>query len=155
MAVFYVLDPDSNGDGFARAAAAGRGQLAGLCGGTAVFGVCAAGPRTRWFSHMALPASAIAGIRGWHSGRNPWRGFRKLFVVGLGLIVALYLGGWRSEVAQRASRLGLGTERQLRWAIARRYQLPLGTFLGIGALAIVYGGPLIAGYWPSLREIVP
>jgi len=43
----------------------------------------------------------------------------------------------------------------LRWAIARRYQLPLGTFLGIGALAIVYGGPLIAGYWPSLRGIVP
>src|SRR5882757_2611602 len=81
MAVFYVLDPDSDGDGFARAAAAGRGQLAGLCGGTAVFGVCAAGPRTRRFSHMALPASATAGIRGWNSGRNPWRGFRKLFVV--------------------------------------------------------------------------
>ena len=71
-----------------------------------------------------------------------------------GLIVALYLGGWRSGVAKRASRLGLGTERQLRWEIARRYQLPLGTFLGIGALAIVYGGPVIAGYWPSLRGIV-
>ena len=76
-------------------------------------------------------------------------------VIGIGLIVALYFGGWRSGVAKRASRLGLGTERQLRWAIARRYQLPLGTFLGIGALAIVYGGPLIAGYWPSLRGIVP
>jgi len=33
---------------------------------------------------MALPANAIAGIRGWNSGRNPWCGFRKLFVVGLG-----------------------------------------------------------------------
>jgi leader peptidase (prepilin peptidase) / N-methyltransferase len=75
-------------------------------------------------------------------------------VVGLGLIVALYLGGWRSAVAKRASRRGLGTEQRLRWAIARQYQLPLGTFLGIGALAIVYGGPVIATQWPSLRGLV-
>jgi len=75
-------------------------------------------------------------------------------VIGIALVVALYLGGWRSALAKRASRRGLGTERQLRWAIARQYQLPLGTFLGIGALAIVYGGAVIAGYWPSLREIV-
>jgi leader peptidase (prepilin peptidase)/N-methyltransferase len=74
-------------------------------------------------------------------------------VIGIGLVVALYLGGWRNGVAKRASRRGLGTERRLRWAIARQYQLPLGTFLGIGALAIVYGGPVIAGYWPSLRGI--
>ncbi len=75
-------------------------------------------------------------------------------VIGLGLIVALYLGGWRSNVAKRASRRGLGTEQRLRWAIARQYQLPLGTFLGIGALAIVYGGPVIVTQWPSLRGLV-
>jgi len=75
-------------------------------------------------------------------------------VIGVGLIVALYFGGWRSGVAKRASRRGLGTERQLRWAIARQYQLPLGTFLGIGALAIVYGEPLIAAQWPIFRGIV-
>jgi leader peptidase (prepilin peptidase)/N-methyltransferase len=74
-------------------------------------------------------------------------------VIGLGLVVALYLGGWRSGVAKRASRRGLGTVQRLRWAIARQYQLPLGTFLGIGAMAIVYGGPVIADYWPSLRGV--
>ena len=75
-------------------------------------------------------------------------------VIGISLIVALYLGGWGSGVAKRASRRGLGTERRLRWAIARQCQLPLGTFLGIGALAIVYGGPVIAAQWPMLRGIV-
>jgi len=75
-------------------------------------------------------------------------------VIGVGLIVALYFGGWGSGVAKRASRRGLGSEKRLRWAIARKYQLPLGTFLGIGALAIVYGGPVIAAQWPILRGIV-
>jgi len=75
-------------------------------------------------------------------------------LIGIALIIALYLVGWKSGVARRASRRGLGTERRLRWAIAKQYQLPLGTFLGIGALAIVYGGPVIAGYWPGLRGIL-
>jgi leader peptidase (prepilin peptidase)/N-methyltransferase len=75
-------------------------------------------------------------------------------VIGIALIVALYLGGWGSGLAKRASRRGLGTEERLRWAIARQYQLPLGTFLGIGALAIVYGGPVIPTEWPSLRGLV-
>jgi leader peptidase (prepilin peptidase) / N-methyltransferase len=72
-------------------------------------------------------------------------------VIGIGVLGALYLGGWRSEVAKRATRRGLGTEQRLRWAIARQYQLPLGTFLGIGALAIVYGWPVIASKWPIFR----
>jgi leader peptidase (prepilin peptidase)/N-methyltransferase len=75
-------------------------------------------------------------------------------LIGVGLVVALYLGGWRSAVAKRASRRGLGTEQRLRWAIARQYQLPLGTFLGIGALAIVYGGPVVAAQWPIFRGIL-
>jgi len=74
--------------------------------------------------------------------------------IGVGLVLALYVAGWRGGVAKRASRRGLGTERQLRWAIARQYQLPLGTFLGIGALAIVYGGPVIAEQWPIFKGIV-
>jgi leader peptidase (prepilin peptidase)/N-methyltransferase len=75
-------------------------------------------------------------------------------LIGVGLVGALYLGGWRIELAKRASRRGLGTEQRLRWAIARQYQLPLGTFLGIGALAIVYGGPVVAAQWPGLRGIL-
>ena len=75
-------------------------------------------------------------------------------VIGLTLVLALYLGGWRIGVARRASRRGLGTENNLRWAIASQYQLPLGTFLGIGALAIVYVGPVVAGWWPVFRGIV-
>jgi len=75
-------------------------------------------------------------------------------LIGIALIIALYLADWKSGVARRARQRGLGTERRLRWAIAKQYQLPLGTFWGIGALAIVYGGPVIAGYWPGLRGIL-
>lgn len=71
--------------------------------------------------------------------------------LGLSVVLALYLGGWKSGLAKRASRRGLGAESSLRWAIASKYQLPLGTFLGIGALVIVYGVPLIAMRWPILR----
>ena len=74
-------------------------------------------------------------------------------VLGLSVVVALYFGGWRSGLAQRASRRGLGTESGLRWTIASQYQLPLGTFLGIGALAIVYAAPVMAARWPMFRGI--
>ena len=74
--------------------------------------------------------------------------------IGLSLVISLYLGGWRIALAKRASRRGLGTENNLRWVIASQYQLPLGTFLGIGALAIVYAGPVAAAWWPIFRGIV-
>jgi leader peptidase (prepilin peptidase) / N-methyltransferase len=74
-------------------------------------------------------------------------------VIGLSVVAALYLGGWKRKLAERASRRGLGKVVALRWAIASQYQLPLGTFLGIGALTIVYGGPLLAKNWPPLKEI--
>ena len=72
-------------------------------------------------------------------------------VIGLSVVLALYLGGWRSALAKRASRRGLGTERGLRWAIASQYQLPLATFLGIWALAIVYATPVVSARWPIFR----
>ena len=74
-------------------------------------------------------------------------------VIGISVVLALYLGGWRSALAKRAHRRRLGTERGLRWAIASQYQLPLGTFLGIGALAVVYLTPILVGRWTFFRGI--
>jgi leader peptidase (prepilin peptidase)/N-methyltransferase len=59
-------------------------------------------------------------------------------VVGVGIILALYSAGWKRAVAERASRRGLGKISSLRWTLASHYQLPLGTFLGIAALGIVF-----------------
>jgi leader peptidase (prepilin peptidase)/N-methyltransferase len=59
-------------------------------------------------------------------------------ILGVALILALYAIGWKRRLAERASRRGLGRVRSLRWAIATQYQLPLGTFLGIGALVVVF-----------------
>lgn len=63
-------------------------------------------------------------------------------IIGIAVILGLYAGGWKKQVAERASRRGLGSVNALRWAIARQYQLPLGTFLGIAALLIVFLTPL-------------
>src|SRR6266571_8851317 len=44
VAVLYVLDSYPDGDGFACEDASGHGQRAGVCGGIALFRVCAANP---------------------------------------------------------------------------------------------------------------
>jgi leader peptidase (prepilin peptidase)/N-methyltransferase len=59
-------------------------------------------------------------------------------LVGVTIIVVLYLAGWQRKLAERASRRGLGSVNNLRWSIAMQYQLPLGTFLGIAAVLVVY-----------------
>jgi leader peptidase (prepilin peptidase) / N-methyltransferase len=64
-------------------------------------------------------------------------------VVGGAVILALYASGWQLALAERASRRNLGTVRDLRWTIASQYQLPLGTFLGVAALMIVFLGPFV------------
>jgi leader peptidase (prepilin peptidase)/N-methyltransferase len=70
-------------------------------------------------------------------------------ILGVSLIVILYLVGWNKKVAIRGNRMGLGKINALRWAIAKRYQLPLGTFLGIGALAVVFFGSMLWQHWPG------
>jgi leader peptidase (prepilin peptidase)/N-methyltransferase len=59
-------------------------------------------------------------------------------VVGVAVIAAMYLGGAGRRLAERASRRGLGTVKQIRWLIASQYHLPLGTFLGIAALVVMF-----------------
>ena len=68
-------------------------------------------------------------------------------VIGVALIAVLFTSGWKSALARRASKIGLGTVRGLRWAIASRYQLPLGTFLGIAAVLIMFFGPGTNSRW--------
>ncbi len=59
-------------------------------------------------------------------------------ILGVAVIGAMYAGGAGRRLAERASRRGLGTVKQIRWAIASQYHLPLGTFLGIAALIVVF-----------------
>jgi leader peptidase (prepilin peptidase)/N-methyltransferase len=59
-------------------------------------------------------------------------------VIGISVVTGYYLSKTKIQVAERASRRGLGTVGSLRWAIASRYQLPLGTFLGIAAIVVVF-----------------
>jgi len=59
-------------------------------------------------------------------------------LIGFLLVLFLYVSGWKSAVAARANRRELGSASSLRWAICSRYQLPLGTFLGAAALAVVF-----------------
>jgi leader peptidase (prepilin peptidase)/N-methyltransferase len=68
-------------------------------------------------------------------------------LVGVTVIAVLYFAGWHRKLAERASRRGLGGTNALRWAIASQYQLPLGTFLGIAALLVVYFGPAMMRRW--------
>jgi leader peptidase (prepilin peptidase) / N-methyltransferase len=69
-------------------------------------------------------------------------------IFGILWVAILYVGGWNRALAARAARRGLGSESSLRWAIASQYQLPLGTFLGAGALLVVYWLP-----WTLMRVI--
>ena len=62
-------------------------------------------------------------------------------VVGLAVIGVLFASGWKKSLAQRASKMGLGGVSSIRWAIASRYQLPLGSFLGVAALLVTFFSP--------------
>ena len=64
-------------------------------------------------------------------------------VIGVALIAGLYALGWKRELAVRANRRGLGQINSLRWAIVTKYQIPLGTFLGVAALFVVYALPYL------------
>ena len=69
-------------------------------------------------------------------------------VIGIVFIVALYLVGWKKDLAVRAHRRGVGEINSLRWTIVSQYQIPLGTFLGVAALLLVYAMPYIQSLLP-------
>jgi leader peptidase (prepilin peptidase)/N-methyltransferase len=59
-------------------------------------------------------------------------------ILGVAVIATVYARGTGRRLAERASRRGLGKVDQIRWYIASQYQLPLGTFLGMAALIVVF-----------------
>jgi leader peptidase (prepilin peptidase)/N-methyltransferase len=71
-------------------------------------------------------------------------------IAGIMVVLVLYASGWKRRLAERASRRGFGNVGSLRWAIASQYQLPLGTFLGIAALIVVFAAPAISRWRPFL-----
>jgi leader peptidase (prepilin peptidase) / N-methyltransferase len=73
-------------------------------------------------------------------------------LIGLATVAGLFLFGWNRDLAERAHRRGLGSTSALRWTIASQYQLPLGTFLGIAALTVVYALPRFGLPW-YLRSV--
>jgi leader peptidase (prepilin peptidase) / N-methyltransferase len=64
-------------------------------------------------------------------------------VIGLAVVSGLFLYGWQRRLAERAHRRGLGALSSLRWTLAAQYQLPLGTFLGVAALLVVFALPWV------------
>jgi leader peptidase (prepilin peptidase)/N-methyltransferase len=94
---------------------------------------------------MMAMAGAFLGVRG--AFLTILLGTLLGTLVGIAIIVALYLAGWHRRLAERASRRGLGSVTSMRWTIASQYQLPLGTFLGIAALLVVYFGRTIMTEW--------
>jgi leader peptidase (prepilin peptidase)/N-methyltransferase len=71
-------------------------------------------------------------------------------VIGITVILVLYAAGWHRKLAERARRRGVGSVNALRWAIASQYQLPLGTFLGIAGIAVMFFGGELMVQWSLL-----
>jgi leader peptidase (prepilin peptidase) / N-methyltransferase len=69
-------------------------------------------------------------------------------IIGVAFILGLYAFGWGRNVAVRANRRGLGKVDALHWAIVSKYQIPLGTFLGIAAFLVVYALPYLQSLLP-------
>lgn len=69
-------------------------------------------------------------------------------IIGVALIGALFLSGWKRSLAERAHRRGLGDVNSLRWAVVSQYQIPLGTFLGVAALIYVFAARSIESFLP-------
>ncbi len=85
---------------------------------------------------MMLMAGAFLGVR--NAFLTILLGTLLGSFLGVGVIATMYARGTGRQLAERASRRGLGTVNQIRWLIASQYHLPLGTFLGIAALIVMF-----------------
>jgi len=98
---------------------------------------------------MMLMVGAFLGV--WRTFLTIVAGSLLGSVLGIGIIGFLYLSGWKSKVASRANRRGLGSTQKLRCALVRRYQLPFGTYLGLAGIAVsFYGTPFLTWYQSTL-----
>lgn len=98
---------------------------------------------------MMLMAGAFFGVR--NTFLTILLGTLLGSILGIAVIAALYLGGLGKGLAERASRRGLGTVKELRWVIASQYHLPLGSFLGIAALVVVFA---FSNFWIRLPRML-
>jgi len=65
-------------------------------------------------------------------------------VIGLAVVALVFFAGAHRKLAELARRRGIGPSvTALRWTLAAQYQLPLGSFLGVAALLVVYALPWI------------
>jgi len=80
----HLSDPDTYGNGFASAAVAGLGELAGIRGRADVFGGAATEQWVRGLAGGKISSSAIARNSGGNSGRKFSGGFWEFLVVGPG-----------------------------------------------------------------------
>jgi len=71
-------------------------------------------------------------------------------VLGFLLIGFLFLRGWKKKVALRGNRMGLGAVPRLQCMLARRYQLPFGSYLGIAGIAVLFWGSSVVNWYESL-----
>ena len=74
-------------------------------------------------------------------------------LLGFLVIGFLYLAGWKKKVALRGNRMGLGPVARLQFLLARRYQLPFGSYLGIAAIAVLFWGSPVVNWYESLLTV--
>ncbi len=113
-----------------------------------IFGLLSAALGAAFGSLLLWGAGALMGLR--ETFLTILVGTLLGSIIGLSVVLALYVGGWKRRLAERASRRGLGAVGSLRWAIASQYQLPLGTFLGIAALIVVHVTTVVSRWRPFL-----
>jgi leader peptidase (prepilin peptidase) / N-methyltransferase len=128
------------------------GLLGAACGSFLLWAVAAIYKRVRGREGMGMGdvkmmamVGAFLGVRG--AFLTILLGTLLGTLMGVSVIAVLYLMGWQRKLAERASRRGLGSVNNLRWTIATQYQLPLGTFLGIAAVLVVYFEAEFVRHW--------